>query len=77
MARHDVKFSVPGRPLGKADIDFDVMADNAKLGTLRVSKGSLVWYRTKGQKGLKISWAKFGELMGEHGRPAERRSRNA
>lgn len=76
MAIHDVTFTVPDRPLGKTDIEFAVVANGEKLGTLRVSKGSLVWYPKKGQNGLKISWAKFDALMRENGRAAEKRTRN-
>ena len=74
MAIHDVTFSVPDRPLGKTDIEFHVVADDTKLGTLRVSKGALVWYPKKGKSGLKISWATFDSFMRDKGRPAERRA---
>ena len=37
---HDVKFSVPRRSLGKADVEFAVHKDGSKLGTLKISKGS-------------------------------------
>ncbi len=35
---HDVKFSIPSRDLGRADIEFAVWKDGTKLGTLAVSK---------------------------------------
>ncbi len=75
MPEHDVRFSVPTRPLGKADIDFDVYSDGAKLGSFKVSKGSVVWYRQNGQTGYRVSWAKLGELLEAHGRGVERRTR--
>ena len=74
MASHDVTFSVPDRPLGKTDIDFHVVADDTKLGTLRVSKGALVWYPKNGKNGRKITWAAFDAFMREKGRPAEKRT---
>ena len=37
MAEHDVYFSVPERPLAKADIVFIVDEDGERLGTLKVS----------------------------------------
>ena len=44
---HVVTFSVPARTLGKADIEFVIRRDGTKFGTLRVSKGALVWVSTK------------------------------
>lgn len=76
MAKHDVKFSVPRRPLANADIEFDVAVSDGKLGTLRVSKGGLVWYPTKGKNGLKLTWTRFGALAVEHGHAAEQRTRS-
>ena len=76
MAIHDVTFSVPSRPLGKTDIAFEVVANSEKLGTLRVSKGSLVWYPKNGKNGRKVSWVKFDAFMRENGRAAEKRTRN-
>jgi len=39
---HDVEFSIPNRPLGRADVDFQVWRDGGMLGSLKVSKGTLV-----------------------------------
>lgn len=41
--KHDVEFSIPKRELGKADIEFSVKRGGQKFGTLKVSKGSVVW----------------------------------
>ena len=38
---HDVRFSIPERALGKADVEFIVKEDGAVLGTLAVSNGSI------------------------------------
>lgn len=70
---HEVKFNVPDRVLGKADIEFKVYNDDGKLGTLRVSKGAVVWYPLSGKKGRKISWYRLGELFKEYGNPVETR----
>ena len=40
---HDARFSVPERPLAHADIEFNVFQNGEKFGTLRVSKGAVVW----------------------------------
>lgn len=65
MAVHDVKFSIPKRTLGKADVEFDVHRDSKKLGTLKISKGSLVWFPAGASYGHKMGWKNFDELMQE------------
>ena len=60
---HDVTFSVPQRLLGKSDIEFVVREDGEKFGTLRISKGSLVWFPRNGVKGRKIGWGRFDAFM--------------
>lgn len=69
---HLVTFSVPPRTLGKSDIEFVVKTDGEKFGTLRISKGSLVWFPRNGVKGRKIGWSRFDAFM--EGKPlVERR----
>ncbi len=60
---HDVTFSVPPRTLGKTDIEFVVKRDGEKFGTLRVSKGALVWFPRNGVKGRKVGWTRFAAFM--------------
>ncbi len=62
---HGVKFHVPARPLGRADIEFVVRTNGKILGTLTVSNGSLVWFPKSTTRGHKIGWAKFDRLMKE------------
>ena len=68
MAQHDVNFTVPKRPVGKADIEFEVKRGGTKFGTLKVSKGSLVWVTADHTYGYKLSWRAFADLASEHGR---------
>jgi phage pi2 protein 07 len=65
---HDVKFSLPERTLGKSDVRFKISNDEGLMGTLCVSKGSLVWYPKGNTYGYKVSWKKFDEFMKEHQR---------
>lgn len=60
---HDVLFRVPNRSLGKADIEFTVKSDSEKLGTLRVSKGAVVWFRRDAQKGHKVTWKQLDHIL--------------
>ena len=60
---HDVTFSVPPRALGKTDIEFVVKRNGEKFGTLRISKGALVWFPRNGINGRKVSWRRFDKFM--------------
>ena len=69
MAKHDVSFTIPERPLGKADLEFRIKRDGEVLGRLKVSNGTLVWVPKNAKYGFKIGWMKFDEIMkafGQH-----------
>ena len=68
MAQHNVKFSVPERELGNADIEFYIKKNNQKFGTLKISKGALVWVPRDHTYGHKVGWAKFDEWISENGK---------
>lgn len=70
---HYVNFNVPTRALGRSDVEFNVKSNRQKLGTLKVSKGSIVWFPTDTSYGYKLSWAAFDELAKEKGRRSEKR----
>ncbi len=70
---HDVQFSIPNRPLGRADVDFQVWRDGSMHGTLKVSKGTIVWFPSNTSYGYRIGWGKFDELMQQHATSFERR----
>ena len=44
MATHTVKFKIPEKDLGKADISFSITRDGEKFGELKISNGSVVWF---------------------------------
>lgn len=70
---YGVEFSLPIRELGKSDIEFSVYVDGSKLGTLKISKGSLVWFPANTTNGHKITWSKFDRLMRENAVQVEKR----
>ena len=70
---HDVQFSIPPRDLGRADISFRVKRDGSTLGTLEVSKGSVVWFPKDTSYGYKIDWNDFGTFMCNRGSREEKR----
>jgi len=65
--KHDVTFTLPERDLGKADVEFRIKRDGSKHGTLKVSKGSVVWVPKDHSYGYKMGWAGFADLMEQHG----------
>ena len=73
MAKHDVSFSVPQRPLGRADVEFLIKRDGKVHGTLAISNGSVVWFPKGTSYGLKTGWAKFEKLMQENAVRFEKR----
>jgi hypothetical protein len=70
---HDVQFSIPPRDLGRADISFRVKRNGSVLGTLDISKGSVVWFPKDASYGHKVGWGDLDALMREHGARAEKR----
>lgn len=64
---HNVELKIPPRDLGKADIEFNVKKDGSMLGTLKVSKGAVVWREANDTYGKKLSWTKLAELFKNYG----------
>ena len=62
---HNVKFSIPEKDLGRADVEFRISHGGAKVGTLKISKGALVWVPKDHTYGFKIGWKDFDALMRE------------
>lgn len=69
---HDVRFSIPERELGKADIEFKIKKDGKLFGMLRVSKGSIVWFPKDKSYGHKTGWDKFDQFMQSQARYEKR-----
>ncbi len=60
---HDVTFIVPARPLESKDIEFDVKGQGAMLGTLKVSRGGIVWRPRDHKFGYYSTWEKLDETL--------------
>lgn len=65
---HTVTFSVPGRSLGREDIEFVVQRDGVRFGTLLVSKGAVEWRPTNKVYRRRLGWERFDQLMRASGR---------
>jgi hypothetical protein len=73
MARHEVKFTIPRRNLGHADVEFEVIRNGIFFGTLKVSNGAIVWEPAHAKKyQYKLSWSTFDELAQANGRQISR-----
>ena len=62
---HRVTVEMPPREIGKADVKFSVYDDDGKIGTLAISRGSVVWFPFGTKYGHKMRWAKFAQMMEE------------
>lgn len=68
MPKHEIDAHLPAHSVKNADVRVLVTSDDALLGELRISKGSLDWRPAKHQYSRKMSWERFADLMEEHGR---------
>jgi hypothetical protein len=47
----------------KSSLNLRLYAHGATTGELKVGRGSLFWYGRNKQKGKRISWSKFADMM--------------
>ncbi|HEX8476562.1 MAG TPA: hypothetical protein VF666_21370 [Pyrinomonadaceae bacterium] len=68
IKKHTVKAHVQIVDLTKAgsSMDFEIYANNERIGTIVIGRGSLTWRGGKKQRDKRISWSKFAEIMNEH-----------
>ncbi|HZT14300.1 MAG TPA: hypothetical protein VFA29_15975 [Candidatus Baltobacteraceae bacterium] len=64
---HDVTFILPERPLGNSDIDVQVKRDGVMFGTLKISKGAVVWLPANGKFERLLTWDKLDQLAEQYG----------
>ncbi len=60
---HKVLLAASKLEVKYSDVEFVVSDDDGKIGTLKVSKGNVEWLPVGQQKGYKMTWVKFAELM--------------
>jgi hypothetical protein len=65
--RHEVRFSVPNRDLGNADIVFKAWdrSDEGFIGELRVSVGGVEWRGSRQRRTYtyRLNWTEFDDLL--------------
>jgi hypothetical protein len=59
---HNITFTVSERPVGNRDIEFDVRMDEAVFGTLKVSRGGIVWRPRDYRYGYFLNWTKLDQM---------------
>jgi hypothetical protein len=69
MPDHNVTIrKIPNLRIGNSDMVFDINLGNELLGSLRVSRGHLVWRPANNEYGYWFNWSDFGRLATENGR---------
>lgn len=60
-----VEFTVPKRELQRKDIEFEVLQNEKKLGTLKISQGGIDWVRKGGgrKNTYTFTWDAFDHAM--------------
>ena len=68
MASHSVEIRrIPRLLVGNSDVVFDVKRNEEMLGSLRVSKGHLVWRPSNNQFGYWLKWSDFDTVALNNG----------
>ena len=63
--KHKVTARVQILDLTKAgsSMEFDIYAQDEKIGTIIIGRGSLTWRGGRRQRDKRLSWSQFAELM--------------
>jgi len=69
---HEVRVKIDTAAVAYKDFEVFVKNNAGKLGTLLISRGNVEWL-PKGNSVNKrrLSWAKFGGIMEQYGKPAK------
>jgi hypothetical protein len=75
---HEVFLNLNEKIILHKDVEVEVKADGAKLGTLLISKGNIEWLPVGNSVNKhRLTWRKFAELMETQGKPARVKKGNA
>ncbi|MEW6614803.1 MAG: hypothetical protein AB1401_04995 [Thermodesulfobacteriota bacterium] len=67
MPTHEIYMNMPTKIVLNKDTDFEIYSDGNKLGTLKISKGTIEWAPANYTYGFHLSWKEFDEIMQKHG----------
>lgn len=68
MPVHRVELGLPSTDIQSTDVTISVWSDDALLGELRVSRGSIDWRPGHHQTVFTMEWERFDEVMRANGR---------
>ncbi len=57
--------SIPRLVRAGSSLDLEIFADEQKLGTLIIGRGSLYWFGRRRSTSKRISWSRFADMMDE------------
>ena len=63
MAKHFVTCVIPKREIKNANTEFKIRKNSEIVGTLKVSKGGVEWFRKSARRSHQVKWEKFAEIM--------------
>lgn len=67
MSTHEIQMAMPEKTVLNKDVVFDVYSDHNKLGTLKISKGSVEWAPANFARGFHLAWEQFDRMMRARG----------
>ena len=67
MSTHEIHMDMPEKTVLNKDVVFDIYSDGSKLGSLKVSKGSLEWAPANFVNGFHMQWEQFDQIMQSEG----------
>lgn len=63
MAEHEIEVDFPPRLVLHKDVTFTIWSNDARLGELRISKGSIDWQPAHKKRPIRKEWEQFDKLM--------------
>ena len=63
MPKHKIEVTQPSKVVLNSDVRFTIYSDDALLGELRISKGTIDWRPGKKQKPVRRTWEWFARVM--------------
>lgn len=63
MPKHKIEVSQPPKVVLNTDVRFSIYSDEALLGELKISKGTIDWRPAGRQKAVKRTWEWFAKMM--------------
>ena len=69
--KHTVTARVQILDLTKAgsSMEFEIYANEERIGTIVIGRGSLTWRGGRRQREKRISWSRFAQIMDEYSYP--------